>query len=108
MEDYKTINNELKLYAQDLSMRPQIVVANKCEMPDIQDGLKRLQKQVDDDVKEAKGSEKEGLLNKKVYEISAVTGLGVDELNIAIASKVEEIKKQRIAEQGEVENYDKV
>lgn len=33
-EDYVTINQELKSYNENLSRRPQIVVANKMDLPD--------------------------------------------------------------------------
>lgn len=108
MEDYKTINKELSLYAKDLSTRPQIVVANKCEMPDTQENVKRLQEQVAKDVKDAKDTDKQGLLNEKVFVISAVTGMGVRELNLAVANKVAEIKAARDDEEVESEAYDKV
>ncbi len=34
IEDFEKINNELKLYSEKLSHRPQIVVANKMDLPD--------------------------------------------------------------------------
>ena len=34
-EDYKVINDEPKAYEQRLEDRPQIVVANKMDMPDV-------------------------------------------------------------------------
>lgn len=91
-----------------MSLRPQIVVANKCDMPDTEDQIKRLQEQVTKDYNAYKNTEKEGLLDPKVYAISAVTGQGVRELNLTIASKVAEIKAKRKAEQTDTENYDKV
>ena len=108
VKDYITINKELKLYANDLSLRPQIVVANKCEMPNTEDDVKRLQDQITKEVKAAKGTEREGLLDPKLFVISAVTGLGVNALNIAIASKVAEIKEQNQADEQTDETYDKV
>lgn len=63
-------------------------------MPDTLDNVKRLKEQVAKDVKDAEGSEREGLINPKVFEISAVTGMGVRELNLSIANKVAEIKAQ--------------
>ncbi len=89
-------------------MRPQIVVANKCEMPDTQENVKRLQEQVAKDVKALKGTDKEGLLNEKVFVISAVTGMGVRELNLAVANKVAEIKAARAGGEVETETFDKV
>lgn len=41
IEDYKVINNELASYEYRLMERPQIVVANKMDLDDAQDNLKR-------------------------------------------------------------------
>ena len=38
-EDYVTINNELKEYNLRLTERPQVVVANKMDMPDAEENL---------------------------------------------------------------------
>ncbi len=84
------------------------MVANKCEMPDTEKDIKRLKEEVSKDIKKAEGSDREGLLHPKVFEISAVTGMGVKELNIAIASKVAEIKKAKLESEKEAENFDKV
>ena len=89
-------------------MRPQIVVANKCEMPNTEDSVKRLQDQITKESEKNKGTERQGLLDPKLYVISAVTGMGVDALNLAVASKVAEIKKAAQVEQEPQEQYDKV
>ncbi len=34
IEDFNTINNELKVFSEELSERPQIVVGNKCDLAD--------------------------------------------------------------------------
>ena len=77
-------------------------------MPDTQDNVKRLKEQVAKDVEAAKNSEREGLIFNKVFEISAVTGMGVRELNLAIANKVAEIKATRLENEEKQEVYDKV
>lgn len=77
-------------------------------MPDTQENVKRLKEQVAKDVQDAEGSEREGLINPKVFEISAVTGMGVRELNLAIANKVAEIKEQRQENEENSETYEKV
>ena len=41
-EDYLTINKELKEYNLRLTERPQIIVANKMDMPDAEENLKDL------------------------------------------------------------------
>lgn len=84
------------------------MVANKCEMSDTEKDIKRLKEEVSKDIKKAEGSDREGLLYPKVFEISAVTGMGVKELNIAVASKVAEIKIAKLESEKEAENFDKV
>ena len=42
------------------------------------------------------------------YAISAVTGMGVKELNIAIANKVAQIKQAKLDSEQEEESFDKV
>ena len=49
-DDYQIINKELVNYKQRLKDRPQIVVANKMDMPDAQDNLTLFKEQVDDSV----------------------------------------------------------
>ena len=65
VEDYYTINGELAAHAEELSERPQIVVANKCDMPDVGDAVRAL----------AQVAEKEGY---PFCAVSAVTGDGLD------------------------------
>lgn len=108
VEDYKTINKELSLYAKDLSTRPMIVAANKCEMPDVQEKIERLKAQVKSDVKAAVGTEREGLIHDKVFEISALTGMGLSQLSLAIADAVAKIKQEVISQQVEEEEVEKV
>ena len=50
-EDYVTINNELKEYNLRLTERPQVVVANKMDMPDAEENLQAFKEKVGDEVK---------------------------------------------------------
>ncbi|MCA0982617.1 GTPase ObgE [Halobacillus yeomjeoni] len=87
-EDYVTINNELSSYDERLQNRPQIIVANKMDMPDSQAHLEMFKEQVGEDV--------------EVYPISTVTREGIDELLYAVADKLDQIPKQ----EEEVEEVD--
>lgn len=78
-EDYKVINDELKAYEQRLEDRPQIVVANKMDMPDAEDNLQLFKEQVDDD-------------SVEIIAISTFTRENIDYLLYAIADKLEEVK----------------
>jgi GTP-binding protein len=79
VEDYKTINEELAAYASELAERPQIVVANKCDMPGTEDAIERLRQ----------AAEKDG---RPFFEVSAVTGEGLDELVINTSVEVRKLR----------------
>jgi GTP-binding protein len=50
-EDYVKINNELASYKYNLMERPQIIVANKMDIPGAKDNLELFLEQLEDDVK---------------------------------------------------------
>ncbi|AWX55306.1 MULTISPECIES: GTPase ObgE [Brevibacillus] len=88
-EDYLQINRELTMYNLKLEDRPQIVVANKMELPEAEENL-RIFKEKAPDV--------------KVYEISAATRQGVQELMYAIGDTLATIPdKPAVEEVAEVE-----
>lgn len=74
-EDYVTINNELKEYNLRLTERPQVVVANKMDMPDAEENLQAFKEKVGDEV--------------KIFPISAVTKQGVRDLLFEVANLLE-------------------
>ena len=67
--DFKTINNELKLYDEFLAEKPQVVVLNKMDVPEVQEKEEELLAQL----REAAG-------HSRVLSISAATTSGVKEL----------------------------
>ena len=79
VQDYHTINAELAAYAAELADRPQIVVANKCDMPDTDIAIEVLREEV----------ERDGL---PFFAISAVTGEGIDRLVSETARQVAELR----------------
>ncbi|UKS27737.1 GTPase ObgE [Paenibacillus sp. HWE-109] len=79
-EDFLKINEEIKLYNAKLEQRPQIVVANKMDMPDSEDNLTLFKEQLAADGKEV-----------DVYAISALTRGGIQELLYKISDIVESI-----------------
>src|SRR5690606_30835142 len=78
-DDYVKINEELKEYDPKLLQRPQIIAANKMDMPGAKENLQQFKERLDE--------------NTPVYEISAITKSGVRELLFAIADKLDEIPK---------------
>ena len=76
IDDYGQINAELKLYNIKLEDRPQIVAANKMDVPEAAENLERFKQQYPD---------------VPVYAISAATRQGVRELMYAVAARLETI-----------------
>jgi GTP-binding protein len=62
LSDYLNLNKELFLYNPALKEKPQIVVANKMDLPNFSENFKKF-------------SEK---LDRKIYPISALTGEGIE------------------------------
>jgi len=72
LEDYRTINKELESYSPDVAKKPQIVVANKMDLPGSKSNLARFKK----------------AFRKKVYPVSALEKQGLEELIDAISEKL--------------------
>ena len=111
VEDYRIINRELALYADELANRPRIVVANKCDVPGVEDNVRRLKEEVRKDAIEAAGGNEyaDGIDEaSRVFEISALTGKGVDSLIHATADKVHELREAAREEAGAQVQYDQV
>ena len=68
-EDYKIINQELAEYNMRLLERPQVVVANKMDIPVASDNLKEFKKRLENDGEEV-----------EIVEISAFTRSNIDNL----------------------------
>ncbi|MBE3569153.1 MAG: GTPase ObgE [Bacillales bacterium] len=93
-EDYVTINNELKEYNLRLTERPQIIVANKMDIPEAHENLKRFKEKLQEDY--------------PVFPISAATREGIRELLFAIADKLEETPEFPLHEAAEKEGVHRV
>lgn len=82
--DYQVINEELARYNPKLAQRPQIIAANKMDMPQAEENLRRFKEQVGESL--------------PIYPISAATRQGVDRLIFAIAEALEKIPVERMDE----------
>ncbi|ADP33276.1 GTPase ObgE [Bacillus atrophaeus] len=74
-EDYLTINQELSQYNLRLTERPQIIVANKMDVPEAEEHLAAFKEKLTDDY--------------PVFPISAVTRSGLRDLLFEIANQLE-------------------
>ncbi len=81
VEDYRTINAELAAYATELAERPQIVVANKCDMPGCEDAVEALRAVAEED-------------GHPFFAISALTGKGIDRLVVTTADRVGKLRQE--------------
>ncbi len=78
VQDFEQINKELRLYSAVLAGRPQIVAANKTDLPDAEVYLEELTNHC-----KAQGYE--------VYPVSAATNQGLLELMRAVAKKLADL-----------------
>lgn len=90
LSDFETINSELRQYNPKLAERPQIVAANKVDLPEGREKLESFQKAV-----EEKGY--------KVFPISAATNKGVKELMLYAASMLDELPETVLTADAEEE-----
>jgi len=79
VDDFLTISRELELYKADLMKKPQVVVASKLDAVDDTNRVESLRSFCAE-----RGFE--------MFEISAVTGLGIDELVTGMGKSVEQIR----------------
>ena len=81
VEDYKIMNKELKAFSSELAKKRQILAINKTDLTDADIAVEKI---------------KNHFKNKKieVYEISAATGKGLDELIYKLAKEVENIENK--------------
>ena len=92
VEDYYKINKELKIYSEKIARRPQILVANKMDLPEAADNYDRLKEL----------AEKEGI---EIFPISAATRQGTQELINRVAQVLDEYVEEPDTEEG-VKVYD--
>ncbi|WP_425060637.1 GTPase Obg [Sporomusa carbonis] len=86
IDDYHKINNELKLYNEKLSKRPQIIAANKMDLPEAQENYKRV-------------ADYMAGLGHEIYPISAATGDGLP----ALMQRAAQLLAEYVEEPEEIE-----
>lgn len=71
------INNELKQFNPNILDKPQIIIANKMDMPSSLSNLEKFKNKV----------------NVDIYPVEAINGNGLKEVVLALAKMLEKIKK---------------
>ena len=77
-DDYKKINDELRQYGQKLTFKHKVIVANKMDLPEAEDNLKKFKKKY----------------NKEILEISALQGMGIETFVKRLKDIIKEEKDQ--------------
>lgn len=87
--DYITINKELERFDKPLIKKPQIIIANKMDMPLSKENLKKFKEKV----------------NKEIYEMSAINGNGIEKILLKLADMLDEIPKENLYEDEKFESH---
>lgn len=85
IEDFNTINTELKQYSEKLAKKKQIIVANKIDAMQDETLYKELEKMAKEN-------------NIEIYKISAVTGEGINELLNRVVEVLKTLPKEELVE----------
>lgn len=93
VEDFHTINAELRAYSAELARRPQLIVLNKSDLPQAQSNLPRVL---------------EALEGKPLFVVSAATGEGVPELMRAAYRSLQELRRIQAEEESPPESPERV
>lgn len=88
VDDFYKINEELKQYSLKLSDKPQIVAANKCDIPGGDENYERLKNEMDK-------------LGIKTFKISAATNQGMRELMLYTAELLDQLPPEEELEEEE-------
>ncbi len=67
VEDFDTINNELRLHSEKLAQKPQIILANKADIPQFEENFEAFKQEMEE-------------RGYKVFKLSAATKQGVREV----------------------------
>ena len=87
--DYEIINNELKNFNEEIIKKPQIVIANKMDMPGAMENLEKFKEKV----------------NLEIYPVKAINNEGLKDVIEALAKKLEEIPKMPLYNEQNFESH---
>ena len=88
-DDYKIINHELESFNKNIMKKPQVIIANKMDMPQSKENLEEFKKKVTD----------------PIYPISAINSEGLDKVLMVLADMLDKIEKQPLYEDDEQESH---
>lgn len=91
-EDYVTINNELKEFNEKILNKPQVIIANKMDMEASNENLEEFKKKLNDK-------------NIKIFEVSAMTNTGLEDVVDYLADTLETIPVTPLYEEDAFESH---
>ncbi|HIR74582.1 TPA: GTPase ObgE [Candidatus Ventrenecus avicola] len=89
IEDYEVIRKELVFYSEKLANKKEIIVANKMDMPNFEENLKKF---------------KEKYPDKEIFSVSALTKEGLEPLMNYLADTLETLEKENLYQDEEYES----
>ena len=89
-EDYMLINKELEAFNEKLIKKPQIIIANKMDLPNAKEELERFKKKAGD---------------VEIYEVSAATNQGLQQVIDRLADLVDEVPNSPLYEDSQIESH---
>ena len=90
-EDYILINKELEAFNEKLIKKPQIIVANKMDLPNAKEELEKFRQKLGKDI--------------EIYEVSAATNTGLQKVVDRLADLVDEAPNNPLYEDSQIESH---
>lgn len=90
LEDYKIIRKEVEAYDDKLARKPELIIANKMDLPDAKENLRRF---------------KEVYPELPIVEVTAMNAEGTEEMIIKLADMLEQVELEPIYEETSYESH---
>ena len=90
LEDYRIIRKEVEAYDDKLARKPELIIANKMDLPDAKENLKRF---------------KEAYPELPIVEVTAMNAEGTEEMIIKLADMLEQVELEPIYEETSYESH---
>jgi GTP-binding protein len=90
LEDYKIIRTELEKYSDKLARKPELIIANKMDLPEAIENLNRFKAEYP---------------NLPVVEVSAMELTGIDEMVRGLADMIDKVEAEPVYEETKFESH---
>ena len=90
-EDYILINKELEAFNEKLMKKPQIIIANKMDLPNAKEQLEKFKQKIGKDI--------------EIYEVAAATNQGLQKVVDRLADLVDEVPNNPLYDDSQIESH---